>query len=181
MHVYDNHLAVDLAKKFIGFAKRIVVVLHEYTALEIDDSVTLAGFSCAFIGADSGNALSVVGWTKHAARAGISVGRVKVIHDLPLVPDVIAGSEHVATQVQEFFSNRSCETKAACSIFGISNHQIDLVRGYKVRKVVVDYLASSAAENVTDEEDLHESLILPAVGDWQISNWNLALGLSPKA
>src|SRR5215510_2110092 len=157
MNVHDNDFAGHLLQQLIGLAKRIVVGLHEDAALQVDDRILLAGFGCAFEYAHAGNAVRVVGGPQHAAGAGagIPVGRIEVLDDLALVPDVVPGGQHVTAQIEEVFGDGRGQTKSAGSIFRIGDHQIDLVGLDQMRHMVVDDLASSAAEDVADEENLN--------------------------
>lgn len=162
MNINDDHSAGDLAQEFVGFAERILVGLHEDPALEIDDSILLSGLGRSFKYTDAGNARGVVGRTQDAAgaRIGIAIGGIEVVHDFALVPDVVAGSEHVTAQIKEIFRDAGSQTEPSSGIFCIGNDEVDFMGVYEVGQMGVDNVASSAAEDVANEEDLHGAELL---------------------
>src|SRR6476620_7495060 len=102
MEIHDHYLAADLCQQGVCFAERIVRVMHKNTALQIDDGIALALPRCSFINANTRNALRKIRRTQNLSRAsaGIAIGRVEVIDNRSLAPDVVAGSEHVAAKIE---------------------------------------------------------------------------------
>src|SRR4029077_20940190 len=121
--------------------------------LQVDHGITLALRSGAFIDPNTGDAFGIVGRTQDLPRpsARITIGGVEVIHNLALVPDMVASGEHVAAQVKEFVSDRRCDTEAAGSMFCVGDYQIDFVRLHHVGDMIANDLASCAAENIANE------------------------------
>src|SRR5262249_7880575 len=170
MEVHDYYFAGDLLQERIGLAKRIVGILHENASLKVDHRVALALLGCAFIDAYSGNALGIVRGTKHAAHpaAGVTVDGVEIVDDLALVPDVIAGGEHLATYIEKFIGDSRCQPEAAGCVLRVGNDQVHAIALHDVGQMVVDDFSPGAAENITDKKDLHtQSLIVAAISTQQ--------------
>src|SRR5579871_717829 len=94
------------------------------------------------------------------------MGGVEVVDDLPLVPDVIAGGQHIAAKVEKLVGDSRCNAEPAGRIFRISDHQVDLVGLHDVSNMVAHNLAAGAAENISNKENLHKVRvsILPSQG-----------------
>src|SRR5579859_494737 len=158
MEVHYDHLAFHRRQQRVSLAEGIVSILHEDAPLQVYYGETLPVSRLALVEPDSGHPLGVIGRTQHFLHAspGVAVGGIEVFHDLPLIPYVITGCEHATAQIKQLVSDCGCEAKAARGVFGIGDYQIDLVRLNQVREVIAHNFASRAAENVTDEENLHE-------------------------
>src|SRR5258706_890846 len=131
--------------------------MHEHAPLQVDHGVALSQGRCAFINAHAGNAFSIVGRPQNfaGAPARVAIGGVEVVHDLALVPYVIAGGQHVATKIEDFVGDGRRQPETACGIFHVGDHQINLVGLHHMGEMVTYDLAPRAAEDVTDEEYLH--------------------------
>ena len=55
--------------------------------------------------------------------------RLHVFDDFFLVPDVVAGGEHVGAEVEEFVGGSGGDAEAAGGVFGIDDDQIDMHAG----------------------------------------------------
>src|SRR6266481_2072681 len=179
MEIHDHYFGFDRLQKRIGFAEWIVRVTHEHSALEIDYGKALALRRVTLIEAHPRHTVCVICRTQHLSGppARIAIGGVEIVHDLPLVPDVIAGSQYMTTKVEEFIGNGRRQSKSARGIFRIGDYQIDLVGFYDVAQVIAYDLPSRTAENVADKKYLHvcvfdttiwpESHVSPATVDLQ--------------
>src|SRR5947209_9707105 len=161
MKIHNNDLTFDGRNQRVSFAERIISILHENAALEINHGKALALRQSAFIQADAGNTFSIVRWPQHfpGTAARISIRRIKVIQNLALIPDVISRGEHMAAEVKQLLGNSRGNSEAAGRVLSIGNDQIHLIRLYKMRKMIAHDLAPWAAEDVANEENLHEHLI----------------------
>src|SRR5579864_6128843 len=155
MYIHHNDLAGDLGQQLVCFAEGIIVRLHKDAALKIDHGIAMSVSGNAFKNTDPRDARGIVGRAQHAASPGVAVGGVEVIHDLAFIPDVIAGGEDVAAQVEKILGNGGGKAKTAGSIFRVGNQKIDFVRFHELGRVIAKDLAPRAAEDVTHEEDLH--------------------------
>ena len=73
---------------------------------------------------------------------------------------MIAGGQHITAEIEKFVGQRWGQSETARRIFGVGNYQVNLVSFHQVGHVVMDDLASGAAEDVANKENLHQSLIL---------------------
>ena len=86
------------------------------------------------------------------ARSWLSAGDgVQVVDQLALVPDVVAGGQHVRAQIEELFGDLRRQAKAAGGVFRIDDGQLDVVRLAQVADVLAHDPAPRAAEDVADE------------------------------
>src|SRR6185437_5242366 len=164
MEVHQHNFGSEGLEQCVRFAEWIVVVLHKDATLQIDDGKLLSGAGGALIPANPRNAFCVVRRPQHSSRTSgwIAVHRVEVLYDLSLVPNMIAGGQHLASQVEELIGDRRCKAETSGGILRIGDDQIDLMAFHHVLQVVAHNPASCAAEYIANEEDFHkqESLIL---------------------
>src|SRR5689334_9153968 len=73
---------------------------------------------------------------------------------------MVAGGKNVAAHIKKLIGDGRCEPKTAGRVFGVGNHQIDLVRLHHVTQLVAHGLWSWAAEGIAYKENLHEYSIL---------------------
>src|SRR6478735_6296169 len=73
---------------------------------------------------------------------------------------MVAGGKNVAAQIKKLIGDARCEPETAGRVFGVGNHQIDLVCLHHVAQVVAHDLTPRAAEYVANKENLHQYLIL---------------------
>jgi hypothetical protein len=57
----------------------------------------------------------------------ISIGGVKKIYDLPLIPDMVAGSKNVNAHVKEIFGQLRSDSEPSRRVFSVRKHEIDSV------------------------------------------------------
>ena len=122
-------LALMLRKQGVDGVEGVVGGVHEDAALQIDHRVVDAAVRGAFEDAVAGQAGLQIGRAQHAARPLLAVGRdgVQVVDQLALVPDVVAGGEHIRAQVEEVVGNLRRHAKAAGGVFGIDDDQVHVV------------------------------------------------------
>ena len=85
----------------------------------------------------------------------ISVGRLKIVNDLALVPDVIAGGKDLDTHLEEFFRKGGRYAEAGGSILAVCDDQVDAVLLDKSRQPVLDDSSSRPPKDVTDKKNAH--------------------------
>ncbi len=129
--------------------------VHKDAAHQLDYRIVHAALRGSLVDAVAGNAGLKVGRAKHAAGAVIAIGRdgVHVVDQVALVPDVVAGSEHVGAQVENLLGDLRGQAKASGGVFGVDDGEVDRVRLADVADVLADDLSSRAAEDVADEEE----------------------------
>src|SRR5271169_3983981 len=93
---YDD-LDGDLLQQFVNDAERIVIVSHEHAALNVDHSVVDAAAGASLIPAEAWATGRIICRPQNTPRQRgfIAIGRVHVVDDFALVPDVVAGGDDV--------------------------------------------------------------------------------------
>src|SRR5205807_4005154 len=127
MDVHHDYLAGDLLQEIVHLAKRIIRVVHEDASLQIDNGIAVPGPGSAFIQPYPGDSVRIVRRTQNPPRAGIgiSVSRLEILDDFPLVPDMIAGGEHVTSKLKKFVGKSWRQTEAPSGILRIGNDQVN--------------------------------------------------------
>ena len=156
MQVHEDHFGFDLFQQLIGNAEGIVVGGHENASLQIDHGVGDALFA-AFIHAPARHVGRIIRRAQQAAGGAVlvAVGGLKVVDDLALVPDVVAGGDDIDAQIEQVFRQRAGDAEAAGGVFSVRDHQIDGAVFHQAGQTVFDDVASGASENVADEENVH--------------------------
>ena len=136
--------------------KGIVVRGHEHTSLQVDHSVGNFSFK-SLIHARPRHVRRIIRRSQHAPCRSVPVAlnHLKVIDDFALIPDVIAGCDHVDVQLEEFFRQRRSNAEASRRIFAVRNDQIDGVIADDSGQPVFDDISSRASENVADKKNSH--------------------------
>ena len=134
----------------------VIGCVHEDAAAEIDDGIGHAGLRGSLEDAIAGKAGLEVGRAQDAAGAILAIGRhgVQIVDQLALVPDVIAGGEHVRAQVEEVFGDLRGDAEAAGGVLSIDDDEFDVVGLTDMPDVLADDLSSRAAEDIADEENV---------------------------
>ena len=149
-------VAFDEGEELVGLAKGVVAGGHEDAALKVEDGVLCAIAELAFVDAEAGGAVSVVGGTDDAAATLVGVGGDgHVLEDFFLVPDVVAGGDDVGAEVEELFGEGGGDAEAAGGVLAVNDEKIDGVRFDDVGEVFADDVAAGRAEDVADEENVH--------------------------
>src|SRR5207248_9493463 len=128
------------------FTKWVIIVGHEYAALQIHNSVRGSSFRRSLIPSEAGGAGHVICRAENAAGVGVLLGSFQIFDQLFLVPNMITGGEHISAQLEEFLSDRRGDAKAPCSIFAIDDQQLDSVSFNQMVKMVAQNLAARAAK-----------------------------------
>src|SRR5579859_1513446 len=76
---------------------------------------------------------------------------------------MVAGGQNVAAHIKEFVGDGRCKPEPARRVFGVGNHQIDLVRLHHVAQVVAYDLAPRTAEDITYKKNLHTLSFDPSI------------------
>ncbi len=163
-----DYLGLDGGQHVVDGMEGIVGGVHEHAAHHVDDRVADAAFGCAFIHAIARQARQQVDGPQYAAGSFMAVGghRVHVVDQLALVPDVVAGGEHVCAQLEQVFGDLRSDAETAGGVFSVDDDQIDGMGGAHMPDVLADNPAACTAENVADEKNVQEtapSLQLPAL------------------
>ena len=70
---------------------------------------------------------------------------------------MIACGEHVGPKLEELVANCRRDSETACGVLNINYQQLDLVRLNQMLYMFAHNLASRAAEDIADKENLHSS------------------------
>jgi hypothetical protein len=76
---------------------------------------------------------------------------IKIGVDFPLVPDMIAGGEHIDPDFKQFPGDIRGQTETGRCIFAIGDDQIDLVAIYQTIKFAYQSLAAGAANDISNK------------------------------
>jgi enamine deaminase RidA (YjgF/YER057c/UK114 family) len=79
-------------------------------------------------------------------------GRVHVVDQVALVPDVVAGGQNIRAQIEEFLGKLRRNAEATGGILGVDDDQLDVVSLTKMTDVLADNAASGTSEYIADEE-----------------------------
>ena len=147
--------AVICCSRAIGDAKGIVVAGKKDAALQIDDGVGNSVARFALVKTMTGSAFGVIRRPDEASRR-LAVGRLlHVLHDLALVPDVIAGGDDADPLLEEFFGDLRRDAKSSGGIFAIGNDEIDAMLVDNFGQVLLDHGAARPAKDVADKQNAH--------------------------
>src|SRR5208282_599506 len=96
----------------------------------------------------------VVSWPQQTARerSFVAIGRVHVLDDLTLVPDVVAGSDDINAELEQFLGYLRCDAKAPSGILPVGDGELHAVQFLQLGQPFVDDGAPWTAENVSNEE-----------------------------
>ena len=157
MQVDKNHFGLDFFQQLIGHAEGIVVRGHEDASLKINHGVGNA-ILLAFVHAPARKIRSVIRRPQQAAGGAvrIAVGRLKVVDDLALVPDVVAGGDDINAEIEQVFRERTGDTEATGRILPVGDDEINGAVFHQARQAVFDDVASGTSENVAYEENVHD-------------------------
>src|ERR1700683_4297081 len=111
----------------------------------------------ALIEAPAGHIGGIVGRSQHAARGAVSIAfhHLKIIDDLALVPDVVAGSDYIDIQLEEFFGERGRYAEAGGGVFAVGDDEIDEVIAHDSRQAIFHNDSSGPSKDVTNKENAH--------------------------
>ncbi len=160
VEIHEHDLGLNLFQQAVGVAKRVVAGAHEHAALKIDDGVCNAVL-LAFVHAPAGQALREVRRPQQAARRTmrVAVGHLEVFDDFAFIPDVIAGSHHVDTQIEKLLRQRRRDAESGSGIFAIGNDQIDGVLLAQFGEAILYDRAAGAPKNVADKKNFQDSMV----------------------
>src|SRR5580704_1448217 len=85
----------------------------------------------------------------------VALGHLKVIEDFALVPDVVAGGDHVDVQLEQLLRERGRDAETSRRVLPVGNDQVDGVIADNARQPVLDDSPSWPPENVANEENPH--------------------------
>src|SRR5207249_7313950 len=155
MNIDQNDLGLDFLEQLIGDAKGIIIGGHKNPPLKVDDGIGYIVFA-AFINAPARHASRIICRAQEpACEAFIAVGTLEVVDDLALVPDVIAGGEHIDSQLEQILRQRRGDAEAGGSVFSVGDDEVAAVLFDQLGEVLFDYGSAGAAEDIADEENAH--------------------------
>ena len=88
---------------------------------------------------------------------GIIIRHLKIVDDLPFVPDVIAGGHHVNAHLEQFFGERWRDAEPRRRVLAIGDDKIDRVLLREFGQTFPDDGSPRPPENVTDEKNVQSS------------------------
>src|SRR5437660_1924208 len=132
----------------VGLAERAVDRGHEDAAHEVEHGHAVRA--------------GLHGHVADARRAGREVGRTQeqvllrdVLHDLLLVPDVVARGQHVGALLEHLLGHRPRHAEAAGGVLAVHHAEVDRVLLAQARQVLRQRGAPGLAEDVADHQDVH--------------------------
>ena len=80
---------------------------------------------------------------------------LQVIENLALVPDVVAGGEHIRADFEEFLGDGRRDAEPSGGILGVGDGQVDPVGGDDVLQMVGSDAPPGRCENIPHEKNVH--------------------------
>ena len=159
VHIHNNDLGVGLFEQSVRSAEWTIVLNHENASLQVHYGVRHAAARHSLVVSAAGNGRGIICWTQHTSCSGVAILRscIEIISDLFLIPHVIPGSEHVRTELEEFFTNRRRYTKTAGGILNIDYQQLGFIALDQMVHMLAHNLASWTSEDVAYKQNLHSS------------------------
>src|SRR4051812_19495899 len=150
MEVDEDHLRREFLQDLVHQAEGVVVTGHKHAPLHINDGVLHALARLTFIPAMPGGTGREVRGTNQPASLAAG-GIIHVLHDVALVPNVIARGNDADAMLEKFLGDLWRNAKTSSGVFTVSNDEVDSVLGNYLRQAMLDDGASGASENVSDE------------------------------
>ena len=156
MNVDQDHLGLNIFQKLISRSERIVIRGHEDPPLQVHHSVGNLSFA-ALIHAPAGHVGRIIRGTQDPARrtVPISFNHLEIVHNLALVPDVIAGRNHVDIQFEQLLGECGSNAEPSRRVFTVGDDQIDRVIADNTGKAVFDDRSPGTPEDVANEKNSH--------------------------
>src|ERR1017187_3775851 len=151
MDIHENYFGFDILKQLINNAKWIIVRSHEHSALQINHGIIDFAL-LPFIDAPARHSCGIIGGTQQPPRRTmlVAVGRFEVLHDLPLIPNVISSGDDVNAKLEEILGQRRSDAESGSGVFSVGNDEINGVLAHQPRQTIFDDCPSWPSENVTD-------------------------------
>src|SRR6202035_1218344 len=120
----------------------------ENTSLEVDDGVRDVGF-LTLIQAPAGQIRGIIRGTKDAAGGAVTVGfnHLEVIQNFALVPDMVAGGDHMDVQLKQFLGESGRDAETGGRVLPVGDDEVDGLVADSARQPVFDDGASGASED----------------------------------
>ena len=96
--------------------------------------------------------------TRRASEALIAVGRVHVVDDLALIPDVVAGGDDIDAEFEQFFGDLRRDAEAAGGVLTVGDGEVNRVLLLQFGQPFMHDGAARTPEDVTDEENAQGSV-----------------------
>ena len=74
---------------------------------------------------------------------------------------MVTRGENMRTKIEEVFGNGGRQSEAACSVFRIHDHQVDLALMDQMGQMFADNPPAWTPENVPDKEQFHKDRTFP--------------------
>src|SRR5687767_12322676 len=150
----DRRLLAQLGQHLVGLPERAVDWRHEHAAHEIQDGHAVR--------------TELHRDVADARRAGRKVGRAQqqvllgdVLDDLLLVPDVVAGREHVSALIQHLLGHRRRDAEAAGGVLAVDHAEVDGVLLAQPRQELRQRRSPGLPEDVADHQHVHTVTLQP--------------------
>jgi len=157
----------EFGEKLFEPTERIVERVHEKPAHQVDDKNVLP---CDRVEPPSG----ARGSLRKVRRAQNPRIAVDIGDDLPLVPYVIAGGQHVDLGIVKFAAQAFGQATACRRVLRIDDDQIDRKLAAQKRHVLLDGLAARPPYHVPTKQDVHTA---PQARNWLRSGAGSAVGV----
>ncbi len=161
-HLLARRLGVDVdddrgrpgAERVIGEdrrepGERVVERVHEQPAHQVDDECRAAVVEAVQPPAGAGRARREIRRPQHA-RVALDIG-----DQLALVPDVIAGRQHVDAAIVEFAAQPLGQSRPMGRVLGVDDDEIERQIAAQLRDVLLDHLAPRPSHHVAAKQDVH--------------------------
>ena len=126
---------------------------HEDTALQIDDCIMEIAFN-ALVPTPTRKFCRVVGRPQQSPcrTVRVAIRHLEVIDDLALVPNVIAGSEHVDAEVEEFFGDLTGDAEAGRGVLSVGDDQINRMSSNQRSQFFLNDIPPGPPKNVPNKQ-----------------------------
>ena len=106
----------------------------------------------------------------------VACDQVKVVDDLPLIPNMIPGGNDVDIEFEQLFGEGGRDAEAGGSVLAICDDQIDVSVAHDPGQAVLYNRPPRTSKNVADEENAHE-LLVNFDGNREWATWDNHLSL----
>ena len=81
-----------------------------------------------------------------------------IIADLALIPDVVAGSQHIQAHAKKLLGDGWREAESASRVLRVGHREIDVVGFHDIRQMVRQHPASRGREDIPNKKNVHSSI-----------------------
>ena len=167
MEVQQHNLCRDALQQLIGFAERVVDLLHKDASLQVQHGIRFTGGGDTLVHAKARRRRGKVGRPYYAACTFVRVCRhLDPLQQLLFVPEVIAGRKHFRAHVEQFVRDRRRDAEATRRILPVHDAQVDRMRLHHVPQVLGHNVTTSRPKHIPNKQDIHPSSLPTGRGTW---------------